>query len=173
LVISIILAKIMIQIFQLAPKWVWPLLFILIALGLRMARSRSVPPQPVIIISLAMLCLSGYGVLVAFRGSALAVLAWVSMLSLTVLSCQRLGYPQGWQFDAHTRRMLVPGSWLPMVLFLSIFIIKFAVGATLGLRPALAQQAHFALPISALYGLLSGIFAARALHALRLSIGAR
>jgi hypothetical protein len=138
-------------------------------LGFRMARTRSVPPQPVIIISLAMLCLSGYGVLAAFQGSALALLAWASMLSLTLLSCQRLGYPNGWQFDAQARRMHVPGSWMPMVLFLSIFSIKFAVGATLGMRPALAQQAQFALPVSALYGLLSGIFAARALHALRLS----
>jgi hypothetical protein len=159
----------MLQIFQKAPIWVWPLFLILIALGFKQSRSRSVPPQPLIIISTAMLCLSGYGVISAFQGSALALMAWAGMLSLTLLTCQKMGYPQGWQFDAQARRMHVPSSWLPMALYLAIFSIKFAMGAMPVIRPSLSQQAHFALPVSALYGLLSGIFAARALHALRIS----
>ncbi len=159
----------MMQIFQKAPVWVWPLFLVLIALGLRQARSRTVPPLPVIIISSAMLCLSGYGVASAFLGSAWALLAWASVLVMTLLICQKMGYPQGWQFDTPTQRMHIPGSWLPLALFLAIFLIKFAVGVTLAIRPELARQLQFALPVCALYGLLSGIFAARAWHALRLS----
>lgn len=161
----------MTQIFQKAPVWVWPLLLVLISVGLMQSRTRSVPPLPIIVISSAMLCLSGYGVISAFQGSALALLAWTGMLSLTLIICQKMSYPQGWRFDTNTRRMHVPGSWLPMALFLSIFFIKFAVGAALGLSPELAKQITFALPVSALYGLLSGIFAARARHALRISRG--
>jgi hypothetical protein len=154
-----------------APIWVWPLLLVLIALGFMQSRNRTVPPQPIIVISTAMLCLSAYGVISSFQGSVLALLAWAKLLMITLLICPKMGYPQGWQFDANTGRMQVPGSWLPMALFLGIFLTKFAVGAALAMRPALAQQLYFALPISALYGLLSGIFAARALHALRLSKG--
>ncbi len=91
------------------------------------------------------------------------------MLSIVLLLCQKMGYPRGWQFESSTQLMRVPGSWLPMVLFISIFLIKFAVGAALSLRSELAQQLSFALSVSALYGLLSGIFAARAMHALRIS----
>jgi hypothetical protein len=160
---------VMLQIFQKAPVWVWPLFMVLIAVGWMQSRTRSVPPQPMIIISSAMLCLSGFGVISAFQSSALALLAWLAMLSLTLLLCQKMGYPQAWHFDASTRRMHVPGSWLPMALYLSIFLIKFAVGAALGFRPEWAKQLSFALPVSALYGLLSGIFATRALHALRIS----
>jgi hypothetical protein len=159
----------MVQILQKAPIWVWPLFFTLIALGLRMTRSRSVPPQPVIIISTVMLCLSVYGVISVFQGSALSLLAWILVLNLTLQICRRMAYPTGWQFDAHTRRMQVPGSWLPMVLFVSIFFLKFAVGAALAMQPALATQLGFALAVSASYGLFSGIFAARALHALHIS----
>lgn len=159
----------MIQIFQHAPIWVWPLFLVLIALGLRQVRSRSVPPMPVIVISGAMLLLSGYGVISAFKGSAWALLAWAGMLASTLLICQRMGYPQGWQLDIYTQRLQIPGSWLPLALFMAIFLIKFAVGATLSMRPELAQQMQFALPISAMYGLLSGLFAARSWHALRLS----
>ncbi len=161
--------QIVIQIIEKAPIWVWPLLLVLITLGLRMSRSRSVPPRPVIIISSAMLCVSGYGVISAFQGLAPALMAWLAMLSIVLLLCQKMGYPRGWQFESSTQLMHVPGSWLPMVLFISIFLIKFAVGAALSLRSELAQQLGFALSVSALYGLLSGIFAARAMHALRIS----
>jgi hypothetical protein len=159
----------MADIFLKAPFWVWPLLLVLIALGFMQSRNRAMPPQPIIIISAAMLCLSAYGVINSFQGSLLALLVWGKMLTITLLICRKMGYPQGWQFDANTGRMHVPGSWLPMALFLGIFVIKFAVGAALAIRPSLAQHLNFALPISALYGLLSGIFAARALHTLKLS----
>ncbi len=159
----------MFTIFQKASDWVWPLFLVLIALGLQQARSRSVPPWPVVIISGAMLCLSGYGVISAFKGSVLAMLAWAGMLTTTLLICQRMGYPQGWQFDSQTKRLQVPGSWLPLMLFMAIFMVKFIVGAMLGMQPDLAQQPYFALPFSAMYGLLSGIFAARSVHAMRLS----
>lgn len=154
-----------------APIWVWPLLLVLIALGFMQSRSRTVPPQPVIAISTAMLCLSAYGVITSFQGSVLALMVWFKLLSITLLICRKMGYPQGWQFDALSGRMQVPGSWLPMALFLGIFLTKFAVGAALAIHPALAVRPQFALPICALYGLLSGIFAARALHALRISRG--
>jgi hypothetical protein len=159
----------MITVFQKAPIWIGPLFLVLMALGLHMARSRSVPPQPVIIISTAMLCLSGYGVISAFQGALLALLAWAGMLGLTLMVCQKMGYPRGWQFDAHIRCLHVPGSWLPLVLFMTIFLIKFCVGVMLGMYPDLAIQAYFSLPISAIYGLISGIFAARSLRAMRLS----
>jgi hypothetical protein len=159
----------MTHILQRAPVWIWPLFLFLLLGGLRMTRTRSMPPLPVIIISSAMLCLSCFGVLSAFQGSALALLAWAGMLAAVLLTCQKLGYPQGWQFDATTRRIHVPGSWLPLALFMSIFLIKFSVSALLAMHPAYAQNLSFSLMVSAVYGALSGIFAARSWHALRIS----
>ncbi len=163
----------MTDIFFKAPVWIWPLLLVLIALGLLQSRTRAMPPLRMIIISTAMLCMSAYGVMTAFHGSGWALLAWLALLSMTLLICNQLGYPRGWQWDVSTKRLQVPGSWLPMVLYVGIFLIKFAVGALLTMRPTLAQQLNFSVPISALYGLLSGIFAARALHALQLFKRAR
>jgi hypothetical protein len=164
-----ILEIIMIQILLHAPGWLWPLLLVLIALGWRMSHTRSVPPQPAIIISSTMLLLAAYGVISSFQGSALALLVWLKLLSATLLVSRKKGHPQGWQFDANTGRMQVPGSWLPLALFLGIFSVKFAVGAALAIHPTLAHQVQFVLPVSALYGLFSGIFAARAWHAWRIS----
>jgi hypothetical protein len=157
------------QILLKAPIWVWPLFAVLLASGLRMSRARVVRPQPVIIISLMMLLFSGYGVVSAFQASALALLVWAGMLAMSLMLCHRWGYPQGWQWDAVTQRMHVPGSWLPLGLFMTIFFTRFTVQSFLLFNPALAMQPLLAMPVSAVYGLLSGIFAARALHALRLS----
>jgi hypothetical protein len=157
------------QILLKAPIWVWPLFAVLLAAGMRMSRSRIVRPQPVIIISSLMLLFSGYGVVSAFQGSALALLVWAGMLGLSLVLCHRLSYPQGWLFDQQTQRMHVPGSWLPLVLFMTIFFIKFTVQSFLLIQPDFSTQPLLALPVSAIYGLLSGIFAARAWHALRIS----
>ena len=159
----------MTAIFQRAPLWIWPLLLVLVAAGLRLSRTRSVPPMPVMVISGVMLSVSLFGVMSAFHASALALLAWLSLLVLTLIACVHWGYPRGWQYDAHAKRLHVPGSWWPMILFLLIFSLKFAVGMALSLRPEWALQRQFFLPVSAVYGLLSGIFAARAWHALRIS----
>ncbi len=48
-------------------------------------------------------------------------------------------------------------------------VSPFAAGTAMILRPSWVQQPQFFLLVSASYGLLSGIFAARALHALRIS----
>lgn len=152
-----------------APSWVGVLLLALIALGLPMSRSRSVPPQPEIAISSAMLLSAAYGVISSFQGSVLALLVWFKLFMTTLLICRKMGYPQGWQYDANTRRIQMPGSWQLLALFLGIFSVKFAVGAALAIHPSLAHQGQFVLPVSALYGLFCGIFAARAWHAWQIS----
>ena len=49
-----------------------------------------------------------------------------------------------------------------MALILSIFAIKYAVGASLGIRPDLARAVEFSAAVAALYGALAGAFIARA-----------
>lgn len=42
------------DIFLNTPIWVWPLLLVLIALGFMQSRQRTVPPQPIILVSTAL-----------------------------------------------------------------------------------------------------------------------
>jgi hypothetical protein len=57
----------------------------------------------------------------------------------------------------------VPGSWLPLVLIVSLFAVKYGAGVSLSLAPALASDATFAGLCSLDYGTFSGPFLARAL----------
>ena len=75
----------------------------------------------------------------------------------------------GASYDADTRRYTVPGSWLPLALFMAIFACKFAVGMISALAPDLLQSLSAAIGISALYGLFSGVLNARAWRLLKLA----
>ena len=72
------------------------------------------------------------------------------------------------RFDAAHQVFHVTGSWVPMVLIMGIFLTKYGVGVAIGMHPELAQNSTFAMQISALYGLFSGVFIGRALRLGRL-----
>jgi non-heme chloroperoxidase len=55
------------------------------------------------------------------------------------------------------------------VLIMGIFFTKYTVGVTLVYAPRLAHQMSFALPVSALYGIFSGVFVGQATSLWRLA----
>ena len=64
----------------------------------------------------------------------------------------------------------MPGSAVPLALMMGIFFTKYAVGVTLGMHLAQANDVSFALAVSALYGAFSGVFAGRAARLWRLAL---
>jgi hypothetical protein len=81
----------------------------------------------------------------------------------------RLMHPRGAFWSAERGLLHVPGSWLPMVLILALFAIKYTVGVSLAMHPALAHEPLFAGGFSLAYGLFSGLFAAKGLSLRRLA----
>lgn len=155
------------SVLQHTPVWVWGLLALLVALGLRQSRPHDVSPARATLLPLAMLVLALAGVLGSF-GSAVALLAWATVtVAVAAAWTGRAASAARWLPDE--RRFRQPGSWLPLGLMMGIFATKYAVGVGIALHPALSRSPVFALAVSALYGLFSGIFAARALalHRLR------
>jgi len=55
---------------------------------------------------------------------------------------------------------------------MGIFFTKYVVGVLLAMHPELAHQVAFAVGISALYGVFTGIFTGRAIRLWRLAIQA-
>jgi hypothetical protein len=49
-----------------------------------------------------------------------------------------------------------------MALILALFCVKYAVGASLAISPALSADRSFAAAVSLAYGVFSGLFLARA-----------
>jgi len=147
------------------PPWVWGLLAGLVALGLSQARSRSASLVRVTVMPVAMTVLSIWGTVSAFGTSPLfgyVMLAWMFAAAMALAVIAPTGAPRGTAYDAASRTFAMPGSWVPMLLILGIFLTKYVVGVELAMQPGLARDGQYTLVVGALYGFFSGVFAGRA-----------
>jgi len=154
------------------PAWVFAVFALLAWLGGRQLVPGSARLNRVIAMPLAMAAFAVYGVVTAFGHSpagltGLAGWAAAAAIALAVLS--RLPLNPAVRYDAASRRFFQPGSAVPLALMMGIFLTKYVVGVTLALHPDCAHQTAFAIGISTLYGLFSGIFAGRALRLWKLA----
>jgi hypothetical protein len=143
------------------PPWVFAIFAGLLFLGIRQSRTRLVAPNTSSIVALAMLALSLYGVVAAFGVSALPLAAWALGVSLCAAFGRSLFGPRGLQRAESAVRM--PGSWLPLVLMMGIFLAKFVLGFATAVHHPVVAQPWFPVLSSLAFGLLSGAFTARAL----------
>ena len=158
------------QILTNTPKWVFVLFVALVWLGLKQMLPRRVGLNRITIMPLAMTCLSLVGVTSAFSDSPQALLTWFAGAAVAfTLNFQLPGSTQI-AYDVASRRFQMPGSVVPLALFMGIFFTKYAVGMSLGMQPALVHNSGFALSIGALYGTFSGIFLARAAKLWRVAL---
>jgi hypothetical protein len=146
------------------PMWVWVLLAALVALGLTQTRTRQVRLVRATVLPLVMMGLSLFGVLSTFGAKPLPLGAWLIALIGSALAAKALGAWRGATWSAHTSRFEVPGSWLPMAIILSIFVVKFYVGVSVAMQPELKADTQFSLVVCLIYGMFSGLFLARGLN---------
>ena len=148
------------------PAWVWGLLAALVSLGLSQTLARQMSLQRVTLTPVAMTVFSVYGIVSGFGKSPLfwpVLIVWLACWLLVVATTTSRAEPAGTRWDTATGKLFVPGSWLPLVMILGIFLTKYIVGVELAMAPQQAHEATFALTVAALYGVFSGVFAARGL----------
>lgn len=154
------------------PLWVGGLLAGLLWLGFSATRARDVHIGRLIVMPVAMGGLALWGVYSAFggTGNVVALLGLWALCYAAVLAIgTRLAPPPGTRWDGATRSFHLPGSWMPLALIMAVFLMKYCIGVQLAMEPSLAHDNGFALAVTGLYGLLSGLFAARTLRVLRLA----
>lgn len=149
------------------PVWPFAILAVLVALGHRQSRDRVVRPGTLAAVAVVMFALSLFGVTATFGARLLPVLAWAAGFAASLLLGTRVLAPRG--LVAAGDAVRVPGSWVPMGLMLGIFSAKFALGFAAGMHAAALHEGWFIALMSALFGLLSGAFAARAAAVYRFS----
>jgi hypothetical protein len=158
------LTQILMQILRGTPVWVYALFFGLIVLGYLQSKPRNLAPAMVAILPVALGVFSLTRVLAAFGPEPLALLAWASGTAAALLLNRALKQPAGVRWSAATGTFHVPGSWMPLVLMMAVFFARYALVVSLAMTPGLVRSAGFAAAASFGFGLLSGIFLARALR---------
>lgn len=151
------------ELFQHAPTWVWVVLVMLIAVGAKQLSTQRRTLRRAVTLSLAMAGLSLYGVASTFHAQSSALAAWLAGAAAAVALGHMMNAWSGVRWSAVERCLIVPGSWVPLALFLSLFTIKFAVGAMVAMRPELIHQALFDSVVGLCYGTFSGVFLSRGL----------
>lgn len=152
-----------IAIVQHTPTWVWGLLATLVALGLLQTRPLEMSLTRVTVLPLVLTALSLSGVLSAFGHLPVALAAWATGVAAALALARKAVSVRGAAWSASRGLLHVPGSWLPLVLIVSLFALKYGAGVSLALAPALASDTSFAGLCSLAYGTFSGLFMARAL----------
>ena len=151
---------------QKTPTWVWGLLAGLLALGGSQLVARTASLTRVAVMPVAMTLFSVYGLVSAFGSSGQvlgALAAWMAAAAVVATLTLALWPtpPTGTRYLAASRSFHIPGSPLPLLLILGIFLTKYLVGIEMAMQPTLSHDATFDLEIAALYGVFNGLFIAR------------
>ena len=127
----------MLAIIQQTPPWVFALLALLVFLGVQALRPRDVPIWRLLLVPAAFIV---WGVL-----SLMAKAAVSPLLGADWLVTAAIGAAIGWwttrlesvRIDYAGNRVRVPGSPIPLVRNLSIFLAKYCLTAAMAVAPAL------------------------------------
>lgn len=143
------------------PFWVWPLLALLVALGLRATRPRTVTPGRLLVLPAIMFALSASA---AFSGPQAGFVLPVYGLALALGAAlgHAVGRSSGARPGGKAGTIALPGEWWTLGLELATFAGRYAFAASAGFDPALAHATVFVLARITVMGALGGVFAGRA-----------
>lgn len=150
------------QILANTPRWVWILLLALLWLGHTQTVTRTASLKRITLMPVAMTGLSLLGTVTAFGAAPWVLMAWLGAAGVAGTLVLQRPLPNGTLYNPLERRFTMPGSWVPLMLIMGIFLTKYGVGVATSLSPALARNANFGVCLGAVYGTFSGIFLARA-----------
>ncbi len=154
------------EIIQNTPTWVWILLAVLAALGAMQMCERTVKRFTVLIAPIALLMVG----LFASPRPAYAFAWWVAAFALMLLFGFKRGRVRsGVRYLPESDALSMPGSVLPMIVMLAIFMISYMLNIAFALKPTLRGDAMVQSIAAVMLGALSGLFLARALRLFRLN----
>ena len=147
-------------IFYGAPIWIWPLLLLLIALGLHCSRRREMSILPYFLMPL--IALTNVPTLLAQQSAELAFMSWgVAYL------CGIGGgfWVQGrWIVARRGLRAEVAGEWLSLTVMMLLFWANFVNGILAAVLSELTEGLAYQILFPGLLGLASGSFLGRPLR---------
>lgn len=149
------LCETVLQIVRNTPLWVWPLMVLVVWLGILGLRSRTLPLWRLAALPAVGLVLSFVGLGQAAQ-PALALVAWLAALAVAL----PLGFLLGRRRTVRhldDGRLEIAGGWFMLVFGLSIFAARYALGVIFGMAPALRADPLWIALAGAVGGFVAGI----------------
>ena len=158
------------EIIKHTPVWVFILFVGLLYLGYSQTKNRKVQIQKLFVLPISMILLSIFGTISAFGINKISLISWFVSTILSLIIGLKLSYPKNINYDKSKKVFNISGSWIPMILILIIFFIKYIVGVIVAKELEIINDNEFIIIISSLYGLLSGLFLSRSIVIFKSSI---
>lgn len=155
----------MLQIITKIPVFVWPLFAVLLRGGLKARKTNEVSIVILLLIPSIFFGWSLFSFFGKYATNLLAILFWLLCLGvgffIGFLHMQKLKL----QFDRQKKKVEMPGSWIPLMLSMSIFTSKFSIGMMSSMMPHLNGSLLF-LGLELFSTIVLGIFAGRGVNCL-------
>lgn len=151
------------------PTWVYALFLVLLVFGLLQTRTRTVRKMPALLLPAGMVALSLAGIESSFGFRPVPLACWAIALALAAFAGHALFRDKRVTYDATAGTYFVPGSWVPLAVITAIFFAKYVYAVMSAMDAAVVSTTSFIVGLSAVYGVLSGYFAARALNLIGLA----
>lgn len=158
----------LLPILQGAPLWVWALLALLLFLGIRSLRTRSMPVASLVALPLAFFSLSLTNLVPLDHLAPLRIGVWLVALAIGTIPGWYTVRGQRIAVDRARRRITVPGSVVPIILMLVAFAGGFYFGYLVARYPELKTDPATLILASTYRGLMSGYFLGQTIRLFRL-----
>jgi hypothetical protein len=144
------------QIVANTPLWVWPLMALILWLGLQGLRPRVIPVWRLAILPAVSLATSLGGIAQSANPAGAAAGLGVALIAFL---------PLGWAFgkDRPVRlrpadgKLEIAGGWFALLFGVSIFAVRYAMGVLFGVLPALRAEPLWIYLSGAVGGVVAGI----------------
>ncbi|MCB2018807.1 MAG: hypothetical protein KDF54_15055 [Hydrogenophaga sp.] len=137
------------------PHWVWGLFAGLLLLGITQLRDRRLGLRRALLPTLGLTAFALFSLgkdLAPTPWLASGLLVWLTAAATVLALVARRAPRPGTAYDPASGRFSVPGSVMPLLTILAIFLLKYTLGIELAMQPALRFEASFALAMAAGYG---------------------
>lgn len=146
-----------------APIWVWPLLIVLILVGIRSSRDRTTSAY--LYYGLPLLGIMSLG---SIFGQPNAVVAWFSFgVGYFLGMVLAYTWQSNWLIEKSGVRLTLKGEWFTLAMMMVIFWSNFVNGVLLAVAPTLQTNPIFTAIYTLCIGFAAGSFLGRAAFIVR------
>ena len=145
------------------PVWVFLIFGVLVVLGFLQAKTREVSVKAVFVLPMAMILFSLFGVYSVFGMSVAVIGLWGLGLAVMTLIGLKLGFPKSVTYSQERDKLIIVGSWTPLLFMMAIFFTRYFVGFATARELPIIHEMYFALAIALAYGAFTGVFLSRSL----------
>lgn len=148
------------------PWWAYAIFFYLLIAGIRSLSPSNVSLLRLIIVPFIFISWSLYSLSGRYSFVWLTVKLWLIALAFGAFFGWLL-LRRGIRINHDLYSVHLPGSWYPLVLYMTFFALKYCIGVSYALSPELQLNQLFWMTDSMASGAIAGIFTGRLLYIVR------